>query len=106
MTELISMPPVTALAPAAATNDPTGPDSKLRQTAKQFEAVFMTEMLHFARPAPKASGVFAAGDGEKTWNLFMDQALGAAATAGGGTGLEPAIEKALRAGQGKRNTEE
>ena len=61
----------------------------------------MTEMLHQARPVPKASGVFATGAGEKSWQVFMDQALGQATAKQAGSGLAREIEKALRAAQGQ-----
>jgi Rod binding domain-containing protein len=77
----------------------TGSDARLHATAKQFEAVFMTEMLRLARPPSHAAGPFATGHAEKSWQVFMDQALGEAATAKGGTGLTGEIEKALRTAQ-------
>ncbi len=77
-------------------------DAKLHQAAQQFEAMFMGEMLRLARPGSKATGVFTEGQGEKSWQVFMDQALGQAAAAQGGTGLEPEIEQALRTAQGKQ----
>jgi Rod binding domain-containing protein len=80
---------------------PAQNDAKLHQAAQQFEAMFMSEMLRLARPGSKAAGAFAEGQGEKSWQIFMDQALGQAAAAQGGTGLEPEIEQALRTAQGK-----
>lgn len=74
-------------------------DARLKDAARQFEAVFMTEMLRHARPSPKAAGPFAPGQSEETWRVMMDQALGQAATTGGPGGdgsLRKAIEKALR----------
>ena len=78
---------------------PVASDAKLHTTAKQFEAMFMTEMLRLARPPAHARGPFATSHAEKSWQIFMDQALGEAATAKGGTGLTGEIEKALRAAQ-------
>lgn len=74
-------------------------DAKLRRAAKDFEAMFMTEMLHHARPTTKTAGVFAAGAGEKAWQVVMDQALGQAASAQSGSGLTCEIETALKAAQ-------
>ena len=83
-------------------------DAQLDKVARQFEAMFMTEMVHSARPANQAAGVFAGGKSEETWQTFMDQALGQAASANGPAGdqgLHRAIVKALhdvdaRAAQG------
>lgn len=86
-------------AAGATTNPRAGHDARLKDAARQFEAVFMTEMLRHARPSPKASGAFAPGQSEETWRVMMDQALGQAATTGGPAGdgsLRKAIEKALR----------
>ncbi|CAH2605609.1 conserved protein of unknown function (plasmid) [Rhodovastum atsumiense] len=75
----------------------TRSDKRLHETARQFEAVFMTEMLRQARPPSKPHGPFATGSAEKSWQVFMDQALGDAAVASGGTGLAREIERALGA---------
>ena len=48
-----------------------------------------------AHPESKPTGVFAAGDGEKVCSGFMDQALGEAVAASGGTGLRSVIERLL-----------
>ena len=79
------------------------PEEGLRQVSRQFEAMFMTEMLRLARPPSHAAGRFATSHAEKSWQIFMDQALGEAATTKGGTGLTGEIEKALRAAQGARS---
>jgi hypothetical protein len=57
--------------------------------------MFMTEMLRQARPQQKAHGRFAPGEGEKSWQVFMDQALGEAAATRGGSGISREIERAL-----------
>ncbi len=75
-------------------------DAKLHAVAKQFDAMFMTEMMHHVRPQSNAAGVFAPSAAERSWQVFMDQALGQAAASGGGSGLVTEIEKSLRAAQG------
>ena len=77
---------------------------KLEQAARQFEAMFMTEMLRLARPQNKAAGVFAAGNGERSWSMFMDQALGQAAVAKQGTGLLREIARAMQQAQDRSGT--
>ena len=81
----------------------TANDAKLHAAAKQFDAMFMTEMMHQARPQSGAAGVFKPGAAEKSWQVFMDQALGQAASEGGGSGLVNEIEKSLRTAQGHSN---
>ena len=87
--------------PLASTAAPAGKsrDAQLDKVARQFEAMFMSEMIHCARPANEAAGAFAGGKSEATWQMFMDQALGQAAATNGPAGdqsLHEAIVKALR----------
>ena len=82
---------IQASASPAATVSP----ARVHQVAKQFEAMFMAEMLHQAHDKPHAVGVFRTGEGESTMQPFMDQALGEAVAAGGGTGIAQSIEHLL-----------
>jgi Rod binding domain-containing protein len=95
------LPSVTPAATAPGTPARSAqPDAKLHQAAQQFEAMFLGEMLRLTRPESKTSGNFAEGQGEKSWQVFMNQALGQAAAANDGSGLEAAIEQAMRKAQG------
>ncbi len=91
----------TYVAPVSAQVQPplakTASQAKFHRAAQQFEAMFMGEMLRMAHPDSHATGVFAAGPGEKAWQGFMDQALGQAIATNGHTGLTSVIEKALNA---------
>src|SRR5580698_1988004 len=80
----------TAAAPSAVRT--VGP-AKVHQVAKQFEAMFMTEMLHQAHSKSHAVGVFRTGEAESTMQPFMDQALGDAVASRGGTGIAQSIER-------------
>jgi Rod binding domain-containing protein len=73
--------------------------AKVHQVAKQFEAMFMTEMLHQAHSKSHAVGVFRTGEGESTMQPFMDQALGDAVASRGGTGIAQSIERMLNGPQ-------
>jgi flagellar protein FlgJ len=73
--------------------------AKVHQVAKQFEAMFMTEMLHQAHSKSHAVGMFRTGEGESTMQPFMDQALGDAVAARGGTGITQSIERLLNGPQ-------
>jgi hypothetical protein len=83
--------PVSGATPA---NSPAG---KMHRVAKQFEGMFMTEMLRQAHPKSGATGAFRQGIGEQQMQPFMDQALGDAMAAHGGSGLTKIIERALNA---------
>ncbi|WP_146101986.1 hypothetical protein [Rhodopila globiformis] len=64
----------------------------------------MSEMFRLARPPSHAAGPFAQSNAEKSWQIFMDQALGEAATANDRSGLAGEIEKALRTAQGQSSS--
>ena len=92
--------PTAALPQAAAPSGLAGttPDqAKLHRVAKQFEAMFMTEMVHQMHPKPQSTGTFRAGLGETAMQPFMDQALGDAIASRDAADLAPAIERALNA---------
>ena len=81
-------------------------DAQLKKVAHQFEAMFMTEMIRQTRPADQSAGAFAPGRSQETWNVFMDQALGQAATVNGPAGdgsLRHAIEKAVKDADSRSN---
>jgi flagellar protein FlgJ len=88
------IPMITQASVAAPAAGSTG-QAKIHRVAKQFEAMFMTEMLHQAHGKSKAVGAFRTGEGESTMQSFMDQALGEAAASHGGTGLARSIERML-----------
>jgi Rod binding domain-containing protein len=95
---------ITRTAMASAAAKAVAP-AKVHKVAKQFEAMFMTEMLHQAHSKSHAVGVFRTGQAESTMQPFMDQALGDAVASRGGTGIAKSIERvlngALAAGKGK-----
>jgi Rod binding domain-containing protein len=91
-------PGITRTTTVAPTAKMVGP-AKVHQVAKQFEAMFMTAMLHQAHSKSHAVGVFRTGEGESTMQPFMDQALGDAVASRGGTGIAQSIEKLLNGPQ-------
>jgi peptidoglycan hydrolase FlgJ len=86
-------------ASAATPSGRTAGQARTHQLAKQFEAMFMTEMLHQAHSKSHAVGVFRTGEGESTMQPFMDQALGDAVASRGGTGIAQSIERVLNGPQ-------
>jgi peptidoglycan hydrolase FlgJ len=88
------LPPVGATSAAADGNDP-----KLHRVAQRFEAMFLGEMIRLSRPKPDAASPFGSGAGEQLWGSFMNEALGKALAAEGGTGLAKQIEAALARAQ-------
>jgi Rod binding domain-containing protein len=94
-TETLGITPTTTATPAARTVGP----AKVHQIARQFEAMFMTAMLHQAHSKSHAVGMFRAGDGERNMQPFMDQALGDAVASRRGTGIAQSIERLLNGPQ-------
>ena len=79
---------------ATAASRTVGP-AKVHQVAKQFEAMFMTAMLHQAHSKSHAVGVFRTGEGESTMQPFIAAALGDAVASRGGAGIAQSIERLL-----------
>jgi len=92
--DILGVAQASAAAPHAGSGGTTN-QAKVHRVAKQFEAMFMTEMLHQAHSKSHAAGVFRTGDGENAMQPFMDQALGDAVAARGGAGIAKSIEKLL-----------
>ena len=91
-------PAITSATAATSVGKSVGP-AKVHQVAKQFEAMFMTEMLHQAHSKSHAVGVFCTGESENAFKPFMDQALGDAVASRGGTGIAQSIERLLNGPQ-------
>ncbi len=83
---------------AAGKTSPGG--GRLAASARQFGAMFMTEMVRLARPEDKAVGAFKSGTGERSWQIFMDQALGQAAAGQDASALVAQIRKVLERAEG------
>ncbi len=100
------VPPLTPQPPlgGAALRRGTTQTDRARTAARQFEAVFMTEMLRQTRQQSPQHGRFAPGEAEKSWQVFMDQALGEAAVPPRGSALTRQIERAMGVPDAKRPT--
>lgn len=99
-TETLGITSLTPATPAAGTVTP----AKAHQIATQFEAMFMTEMLHQAHSKSHAVGVFRTSEAENTFQPFMDQALGDAVASAGGVGIAQSIERLINASQAPSNS--
>jgi Rod binding domain-containing protein len=84
ITAAATMPLLPRLAPAGSQGLRTR-DAQLKDAAHRFEAMFMSEMVHNARPENHGAGAFSGGKAEETWGFMMDQALGNAAASGHGS---------------------
>lgn len=107
MSDIVAVPAISG-APAAAPSAAAGKsrEAQLSKVAQQFEAMFMSEMIHSTRPSTQGAGALSGGKSAENWQMFMDQALGQAAATGGPAGdksLHHAIEKALHDADARAN---
>ena len=72
-------PSLTALSGAA--------ESRIRQTAQQFEATFMAQMLRPMFEGLSTEAPFGGGHAEETWRGFMIDEMGKQISRAGGVGL-------------------
>lgn len=63
------------------------PTAKMRETAQQFEASFISQMLKPMFEGVKTDGPFGGGDAEETWRSFMIEAMAKQTVKAGGIGL-------------------
>lgn len=76
--------PISSAPNAAAT-------ARLRKTAEDFEAAFLSQMLKPMFEGLKTDGPFGGGDAEGTWRSFMIDAMAKQAVRAGGVGLSDTI---------------
>ncbi len=80
---------------AAVTNRPAAVVPKaVKRVARQLESSFAAELLRAARP-PAREGMFSGGTGARSFDSFMDDALGDALMSRGGLGLARQIEQSI-----------
>jgi Rod binding domain-containing protein len=78
------------LRPAAAA--PASPNrAKIEETAKAFEASFISQMLKPMFEGLSTDGLFGGGQGEATWRSFMLDEMAKTTVKAGGIGLSGAI---------------
>lgn len=87
----------------AATNNPRL-DAKNRETAKNFEAVFLGQMTQLMlESVQQGDGEFSGGHGEEMFRGIMAEKLGNAIADRGGIGLAPVVlDQILKLQQGNK----
>jgi Rod binding domain-containing protein len=60
---------------------------RIRQTAEDFEASFLSQMLKPMFEGLSTDGLFGGGDAEATWRSFMVEAMAKQTAKAGGVGL-------------------
>ena len=76
--------------PLAAAANPGVPD-RMRETAENFEATFLAQMMKPMFEGLKTDGPFGGGEGESTWRSFMIEAMAKQTVKAGGIGLADTV---------------
>ncbi len=92
--------------PAGANTPPTNAklDAKNRETAKNFEAVFLGQMTQLMlESVQKGDGEFSGGHGEEMFRGIMAEKLGNSIAERGGIGLAPIVlDQIIKLQQGNK----
>ena len=70
-------------------------EEKIDKSAKDFEAMFLTQMLNHMFQGIKTDGPFGGGKGEEIWRSFMIQEYGKSIVGAGGIGLAQQVKQEL-----------
>ena len=85
-------PPLQPVAPASGRVPVSdGPSASAQKTAREFEAVFLGQMMQIMMESMPADGEFGGGHGEQMFRGVLAEKLGTAVAARGGIGLAPAV---------------
>jgi flagellar protein FlgJ len=88
MSDLAVSPALLQSAPTA----PTGADARrMRETAEQFEASFLSQMLKPMFEGLDTNGLFGGGEAEATWRSFLIDAMAQQTVRAGGIGLADTV---------------
>lgn len=70
-------------------------EAKVEKSAKEFEAMFVTQMLNHMFSSVKMEGPFSGGRAEKIWRSFMINEYGKSVTEAGGIGIAQHVKAHL-----------
>ncbi|MFD1342031.1 rod-binding protein [Litorisediminicola beolgyonensis] len=85
------LPPLTAKPAASPLDDP-----EVRKVAKEFEAVFLGQMVDEMFKTSKVD-LFGGGHAEETWRSFLSNAVAESLAEQGGTGIAKQVAEAMAA---------
>jgi len=72
-----------------------GQSDKIRRSAEDFEAVFLSQMLKSMTEGIKADEVFGGGSAEETFKVLLNDEYGKVISRAGGIGLADQVEREL-----------
>ena len=88
MSDLTSTTPPTPTVPTPAQ---AAASARIRRTAEDFEASFLSEMFKPMFQGLSTDGPFGGGDAENTWRSFMIDAMAKQTVKAGGVGLADTV---------------
>ena len=91
------MDPQTTLQAAQATKQPsrTYDAAKAKQTAQDFEAQFLSQMIEQMFSGVSTSGLFDGGNGEKMFRSMLFDQFGKVLARAGGVGIADAVQREI-----------
>ena len=99
MTTALQMDAATAMSHASGNALPNVPKNadlnKLRDTAQDFEAVFLSQMLKPMFEGIETDGMFGGGQGEEMWRSLMVDEYGKSIAKQGGIGIADAVMRTM-----------
>jgi Rod binding domain-containing protein len=102
MVDLATAAPLDVLKPLAAAPSVAADASvaRIKDTAKKFEAAFLTVMLGAMFEGVSTSAPFGGGQGEEVFRSFMNEAMAKSMTQHGGVGLSDVVQREMLKMQG------
>jgi peptidoglycan hydrolase FlgJ len=73
----------------------TEDSDKIKKTAKEFEAVFLTQMLKQMYAGVETDPIFGGGSAEETFKTFLFDEYGKVMAKSGGIGIADSVQKEL-----------
>jgi flagellar protein FlgJ len=89
------IPPITSTPAVNTTSSAPAPDPRIQKAARDFEAIFVRQMLKSVEKTTAAGAGTQAAPGENTYGSMIVGALSDAISQAGGLGLADEISKSL-----------
>jgi len=96
----LAVPPAFAMTPVTPSAAELAKRAKIRDTAEQFEAQFLSVMLQPMFEGTDVEGPFGGGPGETMFRSLMTEAMGKQMASHGGIGLADTVQREILKLQG------
>lgn len=96
----LAVPPTLTPAPTATSAADLAKRGKIKQTAQEFEASFLSVMMQQMFAGVSTDGPFGGGPGEAMFRSVLTDAMAKQVARTGGVGIAPAVEREMLKLQG------